>query len=92
MSVVSTSIKMEKSKKQLLEQMAVANCRSLSQEINFALNMYINYMKSGQMAQVMPIDFSVFNIEPAKEEMQKEEVSKETLTLESFGDEEVEEF
>lgn len=84
MATVTFSIKIDADKKKLLESIAKSNYRSLSGEINMALDLYIKQVTTGGTFIQMPVSLPVV---PAVQEQEvKEDVP---MTLESFGDDEV---
>lgn len=84
MATVTFSIKIDADKKKLLESMAKSNYRSLSGEINMALDLYIKQMTTGGTFGQMPVSLPVVPV------VQEQEVKEDVpMTLESFGDDEV---
>lgn len=82
MATVTFSIKIDADKKKLLESIAKSNYRSLSGEINMALDLYIKQVTTGGAFVQMPVNLPVVQ----EQEEVKEDVP---MTLESFGDDEV---
>ena len=82
MAKVTFSIKIDADKKKLLESIAKSNYRSLSGEINMALDLYIKQVTTGGAFVQMPVNLPVVQ----EQEEVKEDVP---MTLESFGDDEV---
>lgn len=82
MATVTFSIKIDADKKKLLESIAKSNYRSLSGEINMALDLYIKQVTTGGTFVQMPVNLPVVQ----EQEEVKEDVP---MTLESFGDDEV---
>ncbi len=86
MAAVTFSIKIDAEKKKLLESMAKSNYRSLSGEINMALDLYIKQVTTGGSFVQVPVGM------PTAPVVQEQEEKENTpMTLESFGDEEVDE-
>lgn len=84
MATVTFSIKIDADKKKLLESIAKSNYRSLSGEINMALDLYIKQMTTGGTFGQMPVSLPVVPV------VQEQEVKEDVpMTLESFGDDEV---
>ena len=89
MSVTQVCIKMDKEKRDLLEQIAKNNCRKLSQEINYALNLYLNYVQGGQV--MLAPQMTLFSVDP-KVTADNNKTTEHTLSLNDFNCDEVEEF
>ena len=84
MAKVTFSIKIDADKKKLLESIAKSNYRSLSGEINMALDLYIKQVTTGGTFVQMPVSLPVVPV------VQEQEVKEDVpMTLESFGDDEV---
>ena len=84
MATVTFSIKIDADKKKLLESIAKSNYRSLSGEINMALDLYIKQVTTGGTFGQMPVSLPVVPV------VQEQEVKEDVpMTLESFGDDEV---
>lgn len=88
MNVTKLSISLDAEKKKILEGMAKSNYRSLNGEINMAIDLYINQVTNGnKFIQVQPFTAS---IDPVQVEEVKQEET--TMTMDSFGDDEVDDF
>ena len=83
MATVTFSIKIDADKKKLLESMAKSNYRSLSGEINMALDLYIKQMTTGGTFGQMPVSLPVVPVVQEVSEEPKE------MTIDDFGDDEV---
>ena len=83
MATVTFSIKIDADKKKLLESIAKSNYRSLSGEINMALDLYIKQMTTGGTFGQMPVSLPVVPVVQEVSEEPKE------MTIDDFGDDEV---
>nr|WP_302597404.1 hypothetical protein [uncultured Cellulosilyticum sp.] len=82
MSTVKFSIIIDAEKKKVLETMAKQNYRSISGEINVAIDLYIQQMTTGMM----------FTQSPAIQTVAQQESEVNEITINSFEDIEVDEF
>lgn len=82
MSTVKFSIIIDAEKKKVLETMAKQNYRSISGEINVAIDLYIQQMTTGMM----------FTQSPAIQTVAQQEPEVNEITINSFEDIEVDEF
>lgn len=81
------SITLDANKRKTLEELAMKNYRSLNGEINMAIDLYIQQATMGAVFVQAP---SVVPVAPVVQEVEVKE--DKPMTIDDFGDEEVDEF
>lgn len=87
MATSTFSVKIDAEKRRILEDMAKSNYRSLGGEINMAIDLYLSHLAKGGTFIQVPVSMSV-----GSEVKQHEEFAEpKEMTINDFGDDEVDE-
>lgn len=87
MATSTFSVKIDAEKRRILEDMAKSNYRSLGGEINMAIDLYLSHLAKGGTFIQVPVSMLV-----GSEVKQHEEFAEpKEMTINDFGDDEVDE-